>query len=662
MLQWLVELSIRFRGVVLALAIALLGYGAFAARHAKLDVFPDFVQPQATIQTEAPGFSPEQVETLVTRVVEGAVAGMPRLTSLRSQSIEGLSIVSVFFEDGVDIFTIRQLLNEQLTAATGDLPQGVRTPRLTPLTSSTMDLLKIGLRSDRLSPMELREFADWTLRPRLQAVPGVAQVGVMGGDVRELQVQVLPDRLQAFGLALDDVLDAARRATGTRGAGYVETANQRIVLQSEGQSTTPEQLGAIVVKRSESADIRLRDVAHVQFAPQPKFGDVLIQGGPGVLVKLLSQYGANTMEVTRAAEEALDDLKPVFEKAGVEVVPRPSPATAVVSSPRRISRSLWIGAALVAVVLLLFLFNLRAALISILAIPLSLLTSVLVLNWMGLSLSAIASQRSAIAIRRIVDDAIIDDRASSPARRPGRRRWTERAFGRAGCFDRSAGRGSLRDADRRARIRAGSPALSGLRGHVRRPLGIACIAAILASLLVAAGDARGAGAILLPQVAERAWSRCSIPRIRRLRRPAAFIAVAGLVVASLATPSARRVPSAAGREFLQVIPQRTFRRAEFRPPGPSPARQRIGYQSAADLRLQQYAGNIRSSVRSALRPDAGNSAKKIHRGAHRAEFHIELLPASRGDQATHPGNNARRGWQPSRTSRAKSSRFGQPHR
>src|SRR6266702_6683594 len=213
MLRAIVTFSLRFRMVVLALACALLGYGIHTARTAKLDVFPNFVQPQVVIQTECPGLAPEQVELLVTQPIETMVNGLGDMESLRSESIQGLSIITAVFKEGTDVFRARQMLAEKLVETTGTLPVTVKTPRMTPLTSSTMDLLKIGLISDKLSPMELRTFADWTLKVRL------------------LQIQVLPERLVAFGLALSDVLAAGRLSTGVVGAGFIETTNQRITLQ-----------------------------------------------------------------------------------------------------------------------------------------------------------------------------------------------------------------------------------------------------------------------------------------------------------------------------------------------------------------------------------------------------------------------------------------------
>src|SRR5678816_1024524 len=247
MINAIVTFSLRFRGVVVALACLLLGYGLYVTAHAKLDVFPDFVQPQVAIQTEAPGLAPEQVEALVTRPVETAVNGLGKMESLRSESIQGLSIITAVFEEGTDVFLARQQLAEKLAETSGQMPLGVKAPKMTPLTSATMDLLKIGLVAEKMSPMELRTLADWTVKPRLLSVPGVARCIVFGGEVRQLQIQIRPDRLMAFGLSISDVVAAARVSTGVMGAGFVENANQRIVIQTEGQALTAQAVGKVVL-------------------------------------------------------------------------------------------------------------------------------------------------------------------------------------------------------------------------------------------------------------------------------------------------------------------------------------------------------------------------------------------------------------------------------
>src|SRR5580765_5208810 len=312
MLRALVAFSLKFRGVVLTLACILLVYGFYISLNARLDVFPNFVQPQVVIQTECPGLSPEQVELLVTTPIESMVNGLDEMESLRSESIEGLSVITAVFKEDTDVFRARQTLGEKLAEMAGLLPATVKTARMTPLTSSTMDLLKVGLISTNLTPMQLRTFADWTLKPRLLAVPGVAKCSTYGGDIRQLQIQVLPERLLAYDLALTDVLSAARVSTAVMGAGFVETKNQRITIQTEGQALTAEILGEVVVAHTNGLSIRLKDVARVVEGGEPKFGDTVIRGRWGVLMTMSSQYGANTMEVTQSLEAAVEEMKPVF--------------------------------------------------------------------------------------------------------------------------------------------------------------------------------------------------------------------------------------------------------------------------------------------------------------------------------------------------------------
>src|SRR5258707_178558 len=222
MLQALVNFSLRHRGVVIVLAGVLLGYGVQVVMTAKMDVFPNFVQPQVVIQTECPGLAPEQVELLVTQPIETMVNGLGDMESLRSESIQGLSIITAVFKEGSDIFRARQTLAEKLAETAGELPTSVKRPQMSPLTSSTMDLLKVGLVSDKRTPMELRTFADWTLRPRLLSVPGVSRCIVFGGEVRQLQIQVRPERLIGYDLALSDALSAARVSTAVMGARFVQ--------------------------------------------------------------------------------------------------------------------------------------------------------------------------------------------------------------------------------------------------------------------------------------------------------------------------------------------------------------------------------------------------------------------------------------------------------
>ncbi|HRX56396.1 MAG TPA: efflux RND transporter permease subunit, partial [Verrucomicrobiales bacterium] len=403
MLRKIVRVSLRHRALVLALSLVLLGWGGYVASRTPLDVFPEFVEPQVTIQVEAPGLSPEQVETLVTRPLESAVNGVTQLESVRSESIQGLSVVTVVFSSGTDIHVARQSLAERLSNLSGELPAGAQPPTLSPLVSSTMDILKVGLLSETLSPRELRTFGDWTLKPRLLAVPGVAGTNVFGGDVEQVQIQVDPEKLAAFGLTMTELLDAARSATGVLGAGFVDTPAQRVVITTEGQMFSPDELRQVVVRKSGPV-LRLGDVAKVVLAAEPKFGDALVMGKPGVLLTLRGQYGANTLAVTEGLEAALDELQPVFEGLGIHVYPRlHRPATFVETALSNVMHSLLIGGAFVGMVLLLFLLDFRPALISFLSIPLSLLSAVLLLERFGISLNTMTLSGFAVAIGVVVD-------------------------------------------------------------------------------------------------------------------------------------------------------------------------------------------------------------------------------------------------------------------
>src|SRR5258708_14519555 len=227
MLQAIVEFSLRFRGIVIALACMYVLYGGYRTEHARLGVFPELAPPQVTIQTETPGLAPEQVETLVTQRIENALIGTAGLESIRSSSIQGLSVVTVTFADGTDIYQARQMIGERLLEIASQMPQGVAAPIMAPLTSATRTIMSICLTAEARSSTDLRTFADWTLRPRLLAVAGVAHASLYGAGERELQIQIDPARLLAHGVSVDDVLSAARASTGRRRPGVFQTTHQR---------------------------------------------------------------------------------------------------------------------------------------------------------------------------------------------------------------------------------------------------------------------------------------------------------------------------------------------------------------------------------------------------------------------------------------------------
>ncbi|HUC86584.1 MAG TPA: efflux RND transporter permease subunit [Candidatus Acidoferrales bacterium] len=657
MLKRLVELSLESRGVVIAVAVGFIGYGLFVASRAKLDVFPEFVQPQATVQTEAPGLAPEQVETLVTRPVENALNGAGNLDSIRSESIQGLSVVTAVFKEGTDIYIARQILAERLAQLGGELPAGVASPKMEPLTSSTMDLLKLGLTSDKLSPMALRTFADWTVRPRLLSVPGVAATKVFGGEVRQLQIQLRPDRLLALDVSVQDVSAAASAATGVRGAGFVETPAQRLVLQTEGQSLTADELGGVIVEQRDGRSIRLKDVARVIEGGEPKFGDALINGKPGVLITTASQYGANTMEVTRAVEAALNELKPVFAAEGIAYQPAlQRPATFIEIALHNMKKSLLEGALLVAIVLFLFLLDLRTALIAFMAIPLSLLAAVVVLDHFGVTLNTMTLGGLAAVLGVVVDDAIIT---------------VENILRRMREFERQKSAGNAAPV-------AGAPAsvfqvvleatlevrnsvvyatfvvamvfvpvltMSGLQGRFFAPLGEAFILANLASLVVALTVTPALCLALLSQKQPRAepvylkmfksWHRLALAKVSD-RPKWIFAAALLLFISSLAT-----LPFL-GRQFMPDFREGHFVVGVTMAPGTSlPEMKRLGARITAELQKIPAIHTISEQIG---RAEGGEDTW----GTHRGEFHIELYPeagvnqekvqdAIRGTLAEFPG-------------------------
>jgi CzcA family heavy metal efflux pump len=409
MLAAIVRASLRNPGIVTALACLIAALGVAALVAARFDVFPDFAPPHVLVQTEAPGLDATQVEALVTRPLEGLLAGTENVKTVRSTSSQGLSAIQVVFDRGGDPYRQRQVVTERLAEFAGLLPQGVGAPLLSPLSSSMEYLVHFGYTSDRLSPMELREIVQWIVKPQILAVPGVAQAQIFGGEVHERQIEVDPVKLAAAGLTLDDVVAAAKRATELIGGGYLETAAQRIVIQAQAPGATLEALEQAVVGTRGGLPVRLGDVAAVREGAEPRFGDALIAGKPGILIETSTQYGANTLEVTRALEQQLDALAPALAKQGVQYHPALlRPASFIESAIEKLRNSLAIGAVLVVALLLITLRDWRGALVSFSAIPLALLTTVWILGAWGLSLNTMTLGGLVVALGVVVDDAVID--------------------------------------------------------------------------------------------------------------------------------------------------------------------------------------------------------------------------------------------------------------
>ena len=407
MLGRLVHFALAQRVLVLALAALLVVLGVRAGRDVPLDVFPEFAPPMVEIQTEAPGLSTEEVESLVTVPIETAVNGVPGLMTLRSKSVLGLSSVQILFERGSDVIRARQMVGERIAQVQPRLPLAARQPVLMPPLSSTSRAMKVGLSSTKLDQMQLSELVRWTIRPRLMAVPGVANVAVWGQRDRQLQVLVDPDRLRASGVTLAEVRAAAGDAVLVGGGGFVDTPNQRLAVQQTGTVQTAADLARAIVKQAGEAPVRIGDVARVVDGFNAPIGNAIIDDGPGIMLIVEKQPTANTLELTRAVEAAFAELKPGLKDVKVDTTIF-RPATFIERSIDNLTRALMIGCALVAAVLFLFTRDWRQATISLVAIPLSLLGAGLMLLWSGATINVMIIAGLVIALGEVVDDAIID--------------------------------------------------------------------------------------------------------------------------------------------------------------------------------------------------------------------------------------------------------------
>lgn len=487
MLSRIVGWALRRRGVVIALAFLLLAYCFYALLRAQYDILPNFAPAQVTIRTETPGLSAGQVEALVTLPIENAINGSPGISAIRSQSIQGLSSITVVFQYTTDVYRIRDILAQRLVGIGAILPKGVHTPILSPPTSSSGTVMAIALTSRVRSLMDVQTAADWTVKPRLLAVPGVANIAVFGREVTQMQIRYDPEKLIQHQLTVADLAAAAQRSTGILGAGFIDTPNQRLILQSEGQSADPRQIATVVLSRVNGANVTIGDVAQVTAAPAPSIGGALIDGEPCVLLVITAQPGTNTLGVTARLDRALAELRPALGSENITLDTELfRPASFILTALHNIRTSLLLGGALVVIILFLFLFDFRTAAISCTAIPLSLLTAAVVLSELGYSLNVMTLGGLAIAIGEVVDDAVIDVENILRRLRENRSSTAPRPVLRV-VLDASL---EVRSAVVYATftvVLVFLPvlAISGLAGRIFAPLGIAYILSILASLGVA---------------------------------------------------------------------------------------------------------------------------------------------------------------------------------
>ena len=407
MLKAIVTWALNMRVLVVALSVALIVVGVESVRHAPLDVFPEFAPPMVEIQTEAPGLSTEQVDALVTVPLENSLNGLPWLKTIRSKSVLGLSSVVMIFKEGTDLLRARQLVQERLALAQARLPAVVKPPVLMSPYSSLSRAMKVGMTSKTMSQTELSELALWTVRPRLMSVPGVANVAIWGQRDKEYQVLVDPARLRALGVTLDAVVKAAGDAAVIGAGGFLDTPTQRLAVRQAGAITSADDLARSIVEFRNGTPLRLGDVAEVVVGNPAPIGQGVINDVPGLLLIVEKQPWGNTLDVTHGVEKMLDELRPAL--AGVELDSTIfRPATFIELSISNLTHAMWLGCALVIVVLALFLHDWRTAFISITAIPLSLVAAALVLRWQGQTLNTMVLAGLVIALGEVVDDAIID--------------------------------------------------------------------------------------------------------------------------------------------------------------------------------------------------------------------------------------------------------------
>ncbi|KIC90497.1 efflux RND transporter permease subunit [Flavihumibacter sp. ZG627] len=488
MLNRIIHYSLHNRLVVLALGLLLLIVGGITASRMEVDVFPDLTAPTVVVLTEAHGMAPEEVERLVTFPVETAVNGASDVRRVRSSSSAGISIVWIEFNWGTDIYRARQIVSEKLTIVGNTLPLGVSSPVMAPQSSIMGEIMLISITAKTTSQMDLRTIADWNVRPRLLSIGGVSQVVVIGGEYKQFQILASPQKMDYYKVSLTELLKAAKEANQNAAGGFMSQYSNEYIVRGMGRTSDIGELGRSVIKTVNGVPIKIEDVANIQIGASIKIGDGALKGEPAVIMTVMKQPQTNTLELTDKIDESIDDLKKTLP-ADLQINTRIfRQADFIDASISNIQKVLIEGSLFVVLILFLFLMNWRATFISLIAIPVSLLTSILVLKWFGFTINTMSLGGMAIAIGDLVDDAIIDvenvyRRLKENAALPPEQRRNKIQV----IYDASV---EIRTSVINATfiiIVAFIPLffLSGMEGRLLAPLGIAFIVSLFASLIVA---------------------------------------------------------------------------------------------------------------------------------------------------------------------------------
>jgi HME family heavy-metal exporter len=548
MFKWLLENSLANRLLVLIAAVVLMVYGAFTLTRTPVDVFPDLNKPTVTIMTEAGGMAAEEVEQLITFPLETTMNGLPGVESVRSTSSAGLSFLYVTFDWSVDIYRARQLVAERMSAMEEGLPEGL-VPRMGPISSIMGEIMQIAIPVDesKISPMAVREYADWVLRPRLLAVPGVAQVIPIGGEVRQFQVQPNTARMAELGITHDQLEAALRGFSANTSGGFLELNGREYLIRHLGRTSRLEDLSNLAIGSAVGSNrgqpILLRQIAEVTFAAAIKRGEGGFEGKPAVILGIQKQPTADTIALTRTIEEALTGLKASLP-AGMEA-PRVTfrQASFIEASITTLQGKLIGASVFVAVILFFFLGTVRPTVIALTAIPVSIFITALVFRYFGLSINTMTLGGLAIAIGGLVDDAVVDVEnilrrlKQDRARPPHERQPTLQLVAQASMEVRS---GILYATVIIVLVFLPLFALPGIEGRLFVPLGVAFIASTLASLLVSVTVTPVLSYYLLPRLKTldhgdtralawlKKYYRGGLQAV--LNRPKAALAAAGMAV------------------------------------------------------------------------------------------------------------------------------------